>query len=429
MDYSQFNNWTPQDGEIDFSNLLSSGEQEQNNNIISSPSSQDSQNILEMSDQEPNIASLSSVVTSTEPLSISQPIKDDKANLLVNTSLLNTDININNNLDVNDKSLENTLNLVKDDIMSKDIISEVNNQEQSANVDFLKTEMHDRIFQLEVNKIKPNPYQPRKEFDPKSIEELAASINEYGILEPLIVTRNEIETDKGLDVEYQLIAGERRLRAAQFLGLKTVPAIIKTLKNEVAKLELALVENLQREDIDSIARAKSYAKLINEFGYTQEMVAQKVGKSRESIANTLRLLQLPFEAQRAIQENKITESHARALLLLPNMEKQRALLGEILTKQLSSREADLIARQFLEQQVGKNSQSRKRLGGSFDPMDLELREKLESVFDTKVLIKRKGQRGEITIHFDSNDELNGLVDKMLKLSEKRVNNTAGKISL
>jgi len=159
------------------------------------------------------------------------------------------------------------------------------------------------------------------------------------------------------------------------------------------------------------------------------MVAQKVGKSRESIANTLRLLQLPFEAQRAIQENKITESHARALLLLPNMEKQRALLGEILTKQLSSREADLIARQFLEQQVGKNSQSRKRLGGSFDPMDLELREKLESVFDTKVLIKRKGQRGEITIHFDSNDELNGLVDKMLKLSEKRVNNTAGKISL
>jgi len=114
---------------------------------------------------------------------------------------------------------------------------------------------------------------------------------------------------------------------------------------------------------------------------------------------------------------------------LPNMEKQRALLGEILTKQLSSREADLIARQFLEQQVGKNSQSRKRLGGSFDPMDLELREKLESVFDTKVLIKRKGQRGEITIHFDSNDELNGLVDKMLKLSEKRVNNTAGKISL
>ena len=122
MDYSQFNNWTPQDGEIDFSNLLSSGEREQNNNIISSPSSQDSQNILEMSDQEPNIASLSSVVTSTEPLSISQPIKDDKANLLVNTSLLNTDININNNLDVNDKSLENTLDLVKDDIITKDII-------------------------------------------------------------------------------------------------------------------------------------------------------------------------------------------------------------------------------------------------------------------------------------------------------------------
>jgi len=299
--------------------------------------------------------------------------------------------------------------------------------ERRNNIDLLKTGMDDKIFQIEINKIKPNPYQPRREFDQKSIEELAASINEYGILEPLIVTRHEIETPNGVDVEYQLIAGERRFRASKYLGLKTVPAIVKKVESDVLKLELALVENVQREDLSSIAKAKSYAKLISEFGYTQEMVGLRVSKSRESIANTLRLLQLPFEAQRAIEEGRITESHARALLLLPNMEKQRALLGEILTKQLSSREAEMIARQFLEKQGSGKNVVRKRLGDSFDPLDLELREKLEEVFGTKVLIKRKGDVGEITIHFDSKDELDGLLNKMYRISEKRVNNTTDKL--
>jgi ParB family chromosome partitioning protein len=301
-------------------------------------------------------------------------------------------------------------------------------EERKENIDLLKTEMNDKVFQIEINKIKPNPYQPRREFDQKSIEELAASINEYGILEPLIVTRHEIETPNGVDVEYQLIAGERRFRASKYLGLKTVPAIVKKVESDVLKLELALVENVQREDLSSITKAKSYAKLISEFGYTQEMVGLRVGKSRESIANTLRLLQLPFEAQRAIEEGRITESHARALLLLPNMEKQRALLGEILTKQLSSREAELIARQFLEKHGNGKPIVRKRLGDSFDPLDLELREKLEEVFGTKVLIKRKGETGEISIHFDSKDELEGLLNKMSKLSEKRVSSTADKLA-
>ncbi len=377
IDYSQLNNWNPGEGEIDFSDFSfnSDTQVEQMSNTISAPA-----------DTVPDMI--------TAPI-VSAPILEP-------------------------------VNITTEPEIKPELPAGMEEQRQEG-IDLLKTEINDKIFQIEVNKIKPNPYQPRREFDQKSIEELASSINEYGILEPLIVTRVEIETPSGLDVEYQLIAGERRFRASQYLGLKTVPAIIKKVESDVLKLELALVENLQREDISSIAKAKSYAKLISEFGYTQEMVGLRVGKSRESIANTLRLLQLPFEGQRAIEEGRITESHARALLLLPNMEKQRALLGEILTKQLSSREAEIIARQFLEKQGGRGVPVRKRLGDSFDPLDLELREKLEAVFGTKVLIKRKGQEGEISIHFDSNDELNNLINKMSKNSEKRINESTEKL--
>ena len=393
IDYSQLNNWSPGEGEIDFSNFSfgkDDVEIEQMSNIITSPVS------------EP-VSEISAPIISDAVEQISAPVIEEVPVLSNPISDSVTDLTIQPELP---KGMED---------------------ERRNNIDLLKTGMDDKIFQIEINKIKPNPYQPRREFDQKSIEELAASINEYGILEPLIVTRHEIETPNGVDVEYQLIAGERRFRASKYLGLKTVPAIVKKVESDVLKLELALVENVQREDLSSIAKAKSYAKLISEFGYTQEMVGLRVSKSRESIANTLRLLQLPFEAQRAIEEGRITESHARALLLLPNMEKQRALLGEILTKQLSSREAEMIARQFLEKQGSGKNVVRKRLGDSFDPLDLELREKLEEVFGTKVLIKRKGDVGEITIHFDSKDELDGLLNKMYRISEKRVNNTTDKL--
>jgi ParB family chromosome partitioning protein len=367
----------------------------------------------------------------TEPVSvISAPINNDIVEMIAPPLIENNPV-LNNPVIEEQPVLQNSVSNPIINSISENTETELPKgmeEERKENIDLLKTEMNDKVFQIEINKIKPNPYQPRREFDQKSIEELAASINEYGILEPLIVTRHEIETPNGVDVEYQLIAGERRFRASKYLGLKTVPAIVKKVESDVLKLELALVENVQREDLSSIAKAKSYAKLISEFGYTQEMVGLRVGKSRESIANTLRLLQLPFEAQRAIEEGRITESHARALLLLPNMEKQRALLGEILTKQLSSREAELIARQFLEKQGNGKPTVRKRLGDSFDPLDLELREKLEEVFGTKVLIKRKGETGEISIHFDSKDELEGLLNKMSKLSEKRVSSTADKLA-
>ncbi len=302
--------------------------------------------------------------------------------------------------------------------------------EEKKNETFLQSvEDHDRIFQIEINKIVPNPYQPRRDFDDSAIQELAGSIREYGILEPLIVKRMEKEQQNGLNVEYQLIAGERRLRASKVVGLKTVPVLIRSFDNKCLELEVALVENVQREDLSPIMKARAYAQLVNEFGYTQEMVGRRIGKGRQSIANMLRLLQLPFEAQRALDENKISESHARALLLLPNMEKQRALLGEILSKQLSSREAEIIARQFLDKQGIKTTPTgRKRKGDSFDPKDLELREKLEDIFGSKVTIKRKGDMGEISIYFYSDDELDSLLEKMTNNSEKMINKTVDKLN-
>jgi len=410
VDYSQLNNWNPGEGEIDFSNFSFNSPEtyvEQMSNVL---------DVVENAEPE-MISAPINTTPMLNPVSVVSPI--------ISTPIAETPVleNVNPVVEKIEPPLIQETKLITEEVQ----LPMGMEKERQDSIDLLKTGMEDKVFQIEINKIKPNPFQPRREFDQKSIEELAASINEYGILEPLIVTRHEIETPNGVDVEYQLIAGERRFRASKYLGLKAVPAIVKKVESDVLKLELALVENLQREDLSSIAKAKSYAKLISEFGYTQEMVGLRMGKSRESVANTLRLLQLPFEGQRAIEEGRITESHARALLLLPNMEKQRALLGEILTRQLSSREAEIIARQFLEKQGGKGASVRKRLGDSFNPLDLELREQLEAVFGTKVLIKRKGQEGEITIHFDSNDELNILINKLSKSSEKRINDSTEKL--
>ena len=340
-----------------------------------------------------------------------------------NTSKMEINENINDNFKVVQT------NDIIEEVDKKENIVEENIIEESKNNSYLEQNDNDRIYQIEINKIVPNPYQPRREFSDEAIQELASSIREYGVLEPLIVKKIEKEQPDGINVEYQLIAGERRLRASKVAGLKTVPALIKNFDSKCLELEVALVENVQREDLSPIMKARAYGQLVNEFGYTQEMVGRRVGKSREAIANALRLLQLPFEAQKALDENKITESHARALLLLPNMEKQRALLGEILSKQLSSREAEIIARQFLEKQnIKVGNAGRKRLGDSFSPKDLELREKLESLFDAKVMIKRKGEKGEISIYFYSEDEFNGLVDKMIHSSEKNINQTLDKLN-
>lgn len=270
----------------------------------------------------------------------------------------------------------------------------------------------ERVFQIETEKIKPNPYQPRHLFSEDSIRELADSIRQFGILEPLIVTRVEKETDKGTEVEYQLIAGERRLMAAKMIGLPTVPAIIRLSMEDQKKLELALIENIQREDLNVISKARAFDRLIKEFGLTQQELATRLGKSREVIANTLRLLQLPLEIQKALEENLINEGHARAILLFNNPEKRRLFYKEILAKNLSGREAMELAQRYIASENPEASKEQRR-NVSYDPQDLEWKEKLEERLGVPVVIKKKGEKGAIEIKFFSNKEYDEILKKLM----------------
>ena len=272
----------------------------------------------------------------------------------------------------------------------------------------------EKIFQIETEKIKPNPYQPRHIFTEESLRELADSIREFGILQPLLVTRIEKETERGTEVEYQLIAGERRLMAAKMIGLPTVPVIIRLPLEDKKKLELALIENIQREDLSIISKAKAFNKLIIEFGLTQQELATRIGKSREVIANTLRLLQLPSDIQKAIDEGLINEGHARAILLFTSPDKRRLFFKEILSKKLSGREALDLAQRYLQLENRPQSLITKRRPNlSIDPQDMEWKEKLEEYFQMPVLIKKKGNQGAIEIKFFSEQDFDTILKKLL----------------
>lgn len=263
----------------------------------------------------------------------------------------------------------------------------------------IKTKI-ENVLSVEIEKITQNPHQPRKNFDRAKLQELADSIKEHGILQPLVVT---MAGDK-----YQLIAGERRHGAAKIAGLSKVPVIIRD-SSEQEKLELALVENLQRDNLNPIEKAYAFKKLIDNFNFIQQDVAKRIGKSREVIANTLRLLELPAEIQRAILESKITEGHGRVILTLPNVEKQLLLLKEILKKKLSVRQADAKAKKIIKTLPAKIKPKSKK-----DPYLKDLEDKLENVLGTRVKLTRKGKKGKIIIEFFSQEELDSILDKILK---------------
>src|SRR3989338_331602 len=190
----------------------------------------------------------------------------------------------------------------------------------------------DAIFWIELDKIRTNPYQPRKEFDEARLRDLAESIRTYGVLQPLVVTRKEVERpDGGLNVEYELISGERRLRASRLAGVLQVPAIIRKDSNDAKiKLELAIIENLQREDLNPVDRAKAFSRLAEDFTYKHSDIAEKIGKSREYVSNTLRILMLPEEVLLALASRKISEGHTRPILMLADRpEEQLTLYKEI----------------------------------------------------------------------------------------------------
>ncbi len=268
------------------------------------------------------------------------------------------------------------------------------------------------IFWIEVEKIKPNPYQPRKEFDEARLRDLADSIKQYGVLQPLVVTRREIEKpDGGLAVEYELIAGERRLRASKIARLTQVPVLIRIgeegkEEDDQAKLELAIIENLQREDLNAVDRAKAFDRLSSEFKFTHAQIAVKVGKSREYVSNTIRLLALPEDILTALSERRISEGHTRPLLMLSDRkEEQATLFKEVLFKKLNVRETERIARRIATDKVRKKDLD-------FDPEMIELEHELTETLGTRVQIEKKDFGGKILIDFFSPDDVRGILKRL-----------------
>ena len=252
-----------------------------------------------------------------------------------------------------------------------------------------------KVEEVEIFKIISNPHQPRKDFNEERLKELAESIKKNGIIQPILVTK------RGDQLE--IIAGERRLKAAKLVGLSKVPVIIREA-DEQQKLELAIIENIQRYDLNPIEEANSYLKLSQEFGLNQEEVAQKVGKSRSAVANRLRLLQLPAEIQKALIEEKITEGHAKAILAVSDPEKQRALFEMIIKDKLTVRQVEGKTREI-------SVRKHKRLI-NVDPEIKAVEDKLVGALGTKVKLNQSGQGGKIIIEFYSKEELNSLIEKI-----------------
>ncbi|MBI4119646.1 MAG: ParB/RepB/Spo0J family partition protein [Parcubacteria group bacterium] len=267
----------------------------------------------------------------------------------------------------------------------------------------------DAIFHIEISKIKPNPHQPRRHFDEESLRELASSIREIGVLQPLIVTKVETETESGTDVEYQLIAGERRLLASKMAGLERVPVIVKRITHDKERLEFAIIENLQRADLNAVETARAYAKLQDEFGLTQREIASRIGKSREAVANTLRLLNLPSEIQDAVGSNKINESQARTLLAVSDIAEQQRLFRELLSGNMTVRQ--LRSRIQNSNRAGITDVQGEHGLKAFDPEAAAAEERLAEALGTKVRVERSGETGKIIITFYSPEELHNIIKK------------------
>ncbi|MFA5998022.1 MAG: ParB/RepB/Spo0J family partition protein [Candidatus Paceibacterota bacterium] len=261
---------------------------------------------------------------------------------------------------------------------------------------------YDSVFWIEVDRIVPNPYQPRKEFSEEGLKSLAESIRQYGVLQPLVVSRTDVEKESGLESVYELIAGERRLRASKLAGLKQIPVVIRSGESNLTKLELAIIENLQREDLNAIDRAKALQKLIDEFGISHAECAAKIGKSREYVSNSLRLLSLPEHMQSAIVGREISEGHARPLMALNDRPEEReTLFKEIILKRLPVRAAERIARSIAQERVHKYHRKSAEM--------VELEKSLTETLGTRVIIETNAEGGCLRIDFFSPDDLQQLV--------------------
>ena len=252
------------------------------------------------------------------------------------------------------------------------------------------------LAQIPLDRIAANPYQPRKAFDEKSIDELTRSVREHGIVQPLVVSRTS-------DNRYRLIAGERRLRAALKAGLQSVPAIIKDLQQESDALQIALIENIQREDLNPIEEANAYHQLHDDFGLTQEEISRRVGKERSTVANFLRLLKLPEPVKQLLASGQLSMGHARALLSLDSAKKQQQLADRVVRSSLNVRQTEVLAAGATKKAKGEKPK---------DVFTRDAEEKLTRALRTKVDIDRRRRGGVIHIRFASEDDLMRIFDDL-----------------
>ncbi|MCA9668832.1 MAG: ParB/RepB/Spo0J family partition protein [Myxococcales bacterium] len=271
-------------------------------------------------------------------------------------------------------------------------------------------------FVCPIEQIKPQRGQPRKRFDGVAIDELARSLSEHGVVQPLLVRPAQ---KRG---EYVLVAGERRWRAAQKAGLREVPVIIRTI-DEAEAFEMALVENIQREDLDPLEEAEAYQRLVDEHGYTQEALAERVGKDRSTVANSMRLLKLPEGARRALADGRISSGHARALLVLDGAPGKGRLmqkaLAQIDKKALSVRQAEVLVKRLKLEAEGGAAAAAGSAGAGGEAQQSanirDLQERLVRSLKTRVTLQhRKGNKGRIEIHYNSLDELDRLLEMLLR---------------
>jgi ParB family chromosome partitioning protein len=262
------------------------------------------------------------------------------------------------------------------------------------------------IFYIETSKIKPNPQQPRQDFKDDELNSLADSIQRHGILQPLIVTKYEIERELGRGVEYHIVAGERRWRAAKLSGLSQVPVIIRDT-SEQDRLELALIENIQRSDLNPIEEAKAYQNLSENFSLTQEQISERVSRSREAVANKVRLLALPYEVQKAVIDGSLFEGHAKVLLSLKNPEKQIFLAKQAISKNWPIR----ILEEKIKEETGQIKKTRTS-EVKIDPELEEYKKTIQETLGTMVNISGSRQKGKLAISFHSQEELDGIIKKL-----------------
>lgn len=264
------------------------------------------------------------------------------------------------------------------------------------------------IFWVETGKIHPNPYQPRKEFHPGKLQDLADSIRQYGVLQPLVVTRREEYRDDGsMSTLYELIAGERRLRAAKLAGVLQVPVLIRSGEDtDNIKLELAIIENLQREDLNPVDRARAFAQLAEKFGYKHGEIGKKIGRSREYVSNSIRLLALPEEMLGALSEGKMREGHTRPLLMLSDKpDEQRVLFQEIVLKNMTVRDAEQVSRRIAHERA-------RTFDAGMRPDIREFEERIGETLGTRVHVQKGQHGGKVVINFSTEEDLQNIMREL-----------------